>query len=156
VPRSCGYPHLEPICGYLGHPTHAKYRSVRTTWPHTWLQLCHHRFSQPGLGAHHGRLCLQFRVYREGASSCTVQAAFVNRHHTPPDAVTSPLPPRPSLSAPLHSKVALCLLYPISIDRRPVIWSAGAFPKGVRGDGAGGGGQLEGVARTEVAAVRLR
>jgi len=60
------------------------------------------------------------------------------------------------LSAPLHPKLALCPLYPISIDRRPVIWSAGAFPQGGRGDGAGGGGQLEGVARTEVAAVRLR
>jgi len=57
---------------------------------------------------------------------------------------------------PLHPKLALCPLYPTSIDRRPVIWSAGAFPQGERGDGAGGGGQLEGVARTEVAAVRLR
>ena len=28
--------HLEPVCGYLGHPTHAKYRSVKTAWPHTW------------------------------------------------------------------------------------------------------------------------
>jgi len=26
----CSYPHFEPICGYLGHPTHAKYRSVKT------------------------------------------------------------------------------------------------------------------------------
>jgi len=30
VPRNGCYPHFEPICGYLGHPTHAKYRSVRT------------------------------------------------------------------------------------------------------------------------------
>ena len=36
VPRHGRYPHLEPICGYLGHPTHAKYRSVKTAWPHTW------------------------------------------------------------------------------------------------------------------------
>jgi len=28
VPRSGCYPHLEPICGYLGHPAHAKYPSV--------------------------------------------------------------------------------------------------------------------------------
>jgi len=45
---------------------------------------------------------------------------------------------------------------PISIDRRPVIWSAGASLQGGRGDGAGGGGQLEGVARKEVAAVPFR
>jgi len=30
VPRNGCYPHFEPICGYLGHPTHAKYRSVKT------------------------------------------------------------------------------------------------------------------------------
>jgi len=29
VPHNGRYPHLEPICGYLGHPAHAKYRSVK-------------------------------------------------------------------------------------------------------------------------------
>jgi len=29
MPRYSWYPHLEPICGYTGHLTHAKYRSVQ-------------------------------------------------------------------------------------------------------------------------------
>jgi len=100
-----------------------------STWPKMAF-VSHPRLvttAQPGLGAHHVRLCLQFRVYREGASSCTVQAAFVNRHHGPPDAVTPP--PHHALNcrrpSTQNSHSAHCIPSP-STAAGPVIWSGGA------------------------------
>jgi len=72
VPRNGCYPHFEPICGYLGRPTHAKNRSVKTAVAtHVALVV-----PPPLVPAWAGRppraLVYPVLVYREGASSCTI------------------------------------------------------------------------------------
>jgi len=152
VPRNGCYPHFEPICGYLGHPTHAKYRSVKTAVAtHVALVV-----PQPLVPAWAGR------PQRALVSPVPcVSRRRIILHHTrcqptpePPHAAVTPPPPFPSLRAPLHPELAQFPLHPIFIDRRrPCHMVCRGAPPGGGGDGAWGGGHLEGVARTEVAAM---
>jgi len=156
VPRNGCYPHFEPICGYLGLPTHAKYRSVKTAVA-THVELV---VPPPLVRAWAGRPpralvypvpCLSRRRIILHRASCLFQPA-----PWPPPLPSPPPPPPPALNCgrTLHSELALCPLHPIFIDRcQPCrMVGRGELPEG-GGDGSWGGGQLGGVARTEVAAV---
>ena len=127
-------PTFEPICGYLGHPTHAKYRSVKTAVAtHEALVV-----PPPLVPA------WAWRPQRALVSPVPcVSRRRIILHHTS-------CQPAPSL----HPELALFPLHPIFIDRRRPCHMVGrSAPPGGGGDGAWGGGQLEGVARTQVSAV---
>jgi len=101
---------------------------------HTWRYLCHSRSSQPQHSAHHGNLCLEFRVYWESSSSGLVQAAFVKRHHALTDAVTTPLPSTASTAGAVPFKTRT-MPTAFFLHRQPPALSYGRPRRPLRGGG---------------------
>jgi len=144
-------PTFEPICGYLGHPTHAKYRSVKTAVAThealvvppplvpAWAWRPQRALVSPVPCVSRRRIILHHTSCQPApwAPRC--------RHPSPPPPLTAGAPPPRTRALPTAS---------IFIDRRrPCDMVGRGAPPGGGGDGAWGGGQLEGVARTQVAAV---
>jgi len=132
VPPSSYYPHWEPICGYLRHPTHAKYRSVKTAVAtHEALvvlpPLVPARAGRPPSALMPPVPCVSRRRIIMLRTSCLYQQAL-----WPPRCRHPPPPPQALKCWRLstqNSHSAHCIPSP-STAASLVIWSAGAPPQG--------------------------
>ena len=96
MPRYSWYPHLEPICGYRGHLTHAKYRSVQAAVATHVAPAAPPALVPADLGA-----CTH--KFREARRRSTFRSAPCRRQ--PPPWLPQrrhPHPPRLCLPMPLH------------------------------------------------------
>jgi len=96
MPRYSWYPHLEPICGYRGHLTHAKYRSMQAAVATPVAPAAPPALVPADLGA-------STHKFREARRRSTFRGALCRRQPPPwlPQRCPPP-PPRQCLPMPLR------------------------------------------------------